>query len=999
MTQIYGPLQAQNNLSEFVKDGTQSTALANLGGATTASVVTAQTTANTALTVANAAIPTAQINVASGVAGTDASNTISAQTVVATGTSTPRTLANRAASVFAICDEGAYGDLKSFYANIMMTSGANPVLTAQGASFVAADVGKSVIVPWGGASGAGYLGVITAVNSASQVVLSGTASTAMPNNIFATLNSSTVTTPGTGYAPLDYITLAGGAYVVPAVVQLITTQVVSATVASGGTGGTPGAVTITGTSLAGIKFQATGTINSSGVLTGPLTVTVSGSYKANPGNLSAEPVTGGGLVGATVTLVMGALSAAPTTRGGYSTLPTAPVAQASTTGSGTGAQFSVTSLQPQIWYGHDDSAAINNTIALARAQGMAGNSPQINVNAKIVFDANRQYLATESINATALNGLTIDFQNSKLYGATNGQPVLDLFCSTNMTLNSFQVQGDITFPPNFAMQEGITNSNSTAGGNCFYACSAFGYFSVATRYNFGAEVRHESGNCSWGNNLGQYCIIQDSINYWGVTSQFVTQTLPANTNVSFESNTHLLTNCTNTSPNGRGIWYASSQNHSFKSCYIFAQQYGIDIYTNNSPAMSAPYFDIHMEGIRSSIHFYGTNPTPFIDHLFLRDGATGLYETVFASFPAAVRISIREATVQIGWSSSNLLYWDNPSVFLFAGSIKNWNATGWVKPSQMNGWTELGTTQTSAFTYYGFSTYDNASIGGALTVAGATTLDGSLSVIGSTVLGSGGTFNAYGQTTFYTYPVNFYSAPTPTSATYSAVGLSVGWNATNEGEVDFFLGPQGGSGGLNMYQLNSSGTVVSSTPIFQLSPSGTLTLANNLYAVNLNGSGNLSVTGTASIGGTLAISGITSFNGDINTTSTGWVDAMHSPGSTIGFTTPSGGNFTSIGNTSVGTGKFTTLTATGILGISNGTAAAAGTNFATATQLTNNYSVVSSGTGGVILPTAFGTIYYVWNDTGSAITVYTPAGASLGTVAAGATGKWFAYNSTTYNPT
>jgi len=106
-----------------------------------------------------------------------------------------------------------------------------------------------------------------------------------------------------------------------------------------------------------------------------------------------------------------------------------------------------------------------------------------------------------------------------------------------------------------------------------------------------------------------------------------------------------------------------------------------------------------------------------------------------------------------------------------------------------------------------------------------------------------------------------------------------------------------------------------------------------------------------------------------------------------------------IGNGIPNTGAFTTLSATGILGISNGIAAAAGTTFATATQLTNNYSLISSGTGGVILPTAFGNIYYVWNETGSGITVYTPAGTSLGTVAAGATGKWFAYNSTTYNPT
>jgi hypothetical protein len=80
-------------------------------------------------------------------------------------------------------------------------------------------------------------------------------------------------------------------------------SVISATVNAGGSGGTNGQVTITGTTGTGTKFTAKGNI-SGGALTGALIVTNAGSYSVDPTSLSAEPVTGGGLTGATVSLTM-----------------------------------------------------------------------------------------------------------------------------------------------------------------------------------------------------------------------------------------------------------------------------------------------------------------------------------------------------------------------------------------------------------------------------------------------------------------------------------------------------------------------------------------------------------------------------------------------------------------------------------------------------------------------------------------------------------------------
>ena len=80
-------------------------------------------------------------------------------------------------------------------------------------------------------------------------------------------------------------------------------SVLSATVNAGGSGGSNGPGTISGTTGTGTKFTARGTI-SGGALTGALTITNAGMYSVDPTSLSAEPVTGGGLTGATVSLTM-----------------------------------------------------------------------------------------------------------------------------------------------------------------------------------------------------------------------------------------------------------------------------------------------------------------------------------------------------------------------------------------------------------------------------------------------------------------------------------------------------------------------------------------------------------------------------------------------------------------------------------------------------------------------------------------------------------------------
>ena len=97
-------------------------------------------------------------------------------------------------------------------------------------------------------------------------------------------------------------------------VGTIVYSVQNAAIVSGGTGGTNGTQTVTGTTGTGTKFQASVTV-SGNAITSVNSITVAGSYSVLPTNLNNEPVTGGGLSGAALSLAMtaGVLFSAITT--------------------------------------------------------------------------------------------------------------------------------------------------------------------------------------------------------------------------------------------------------------------------------------------------------------------------------------------------------------------------------------------------------------------------------------------------------------------------------------------------------------------------------------------------------------------------------------------------------------------------------------------------------------------------------------------------------------
>ena len=164
--------------------------------------------------------------------------------------------------------------------------------------------------------------------------------------------------------PGDTVTISGGTSAVTAVAKIESTQVNQATVNAAGSGGTTGACTVSGTSGT-TPFTASGTVTGGALNAGILTMVSNGHYpQTNPASLVSEPVTGCGLVGATVTIVIGPDYVGIANNGSYSVTPANPVSTGAGSISGaTGVTLTVKWLSTGMYrYGTDDSGAFTTAI-------------------------------------------------------------------------------------------------------------------------------------------------------------------------------------------------------------------------------------------------------------------------------------------------------------------------------------------------------------------------------------------------------------------------------------------------------------------------------------------------------------------------------------------------------------------------------------------------------------------------------------------------------------
>lgn len=274
--------------------------------------------------------------------------------------------------------------------------------------------------------------------------------------------SGTVINTGTGYVPGDtYVPTLTGATVNSiltggigafntsygaASFYVMSTQVVSATVAAAGTGGNNGVATVTGTTGTGTKFTASVNISGGGI-TSVISILTGGVYQVNPTDITQEPVIGANLSGAKLNLGMGVLFVNVQNPGSYSKLTANPLTatQSSTSGGGSGATLSVT-FAPAASYLLPPSNSIN---------GVGG--------AQASFNSGVGYLA--------LNSITSGVENTAFGWNALGSCTTGGF-NTAIGINSFGAA--MTTGSNNVGVGGDSGRNNTTGSDNVFVGTAAG---------------------------------------------------------------------------------------------------------------------------------------------------------------------------------------------------------------------------------------------------------------------------------------------------------------------------------------------------------------------------------------------------------------------------------------------------------------------------------------------------------------------------------------------
>jgi len=181
----------------------------------------------------------------------------------------------------------------------------------------------------------------TGFTSAPSVAITGGGGTGATATSTLKLLSSVPAVAGSGYAPADTITLAGGTSTTTAIANVVRTKLVSVAVNATGAGYVAGD-TIT---LAGGTFSTAAVLTvlteTGGAVT-TFSISTAGSYTVNTATFTQGSTSGSGTGATFNTALYGVESVTVNTAGVYTVLPANPIAQASTSGGGTGATLTGT---------------------------------------------------------------------------------------------------------------------------------------------------------------------------------------------------------------------------------------------------------------------------------------------------------------------------------------------------------------------------------------------------------------------------------------------------------------------------------------------------------------------------------------------------------------------------------------------------------------------------------------------------------------------------------
>lgn len=268
------------------------------------------------------------------------------------------------------------------------------------------------------------------------------------------------------------------------------------------------------------------------------------------------------------------------------------------------------------WFGAvgtaDDAPAINAAIAYAKT--LLNNAERSADGNGIEVMLDRDHIIQSPINLTGLRSsfaFVFNGNGATIHAKTTAKQAIDALGSKRIIFQNFTVWADLADNVYWGLTLGRKTTGETADDHRLYNVTFQGYYTKACMYNVASEqVTYHS--CFFMNDYDSgsnaYCIVMDSYNSFGVTSDYATLTgLTADTSSSFNANQFYGCRFYRRSFDGNdSITYAiymdqNCQKHHYQSCYLVAGRTAAikiayrDSATGGWDDLNGFYFDSHIE--------------------------------------------------------------------------------------------------------------------------------------------------------------------------------------------------------------------------------------------------------------------------------------------------------------------------------------------------------------------------------------------------------------------
>ena len=316
----------------------------------------------------------------------------------------------------------------------------------------------------------------------------------------------------------------------------------------------------------------------------------------------------------------------------------------------------------------DDAPAINAAIQAVRERHQKVDA--FDLGCRIVFPA-AVYGVESTIDLTGLQRINtvIDGGGAAILGRCAGQPVIDALGSRWMTVRDLTILGDPASVPDIGIQIGILSIHIVADDHRFENVKVLGHFARACLYNRAAETTGFDHIFLWNDHPGSYCLIQDGVNHFGVTSRFAGVDVPIDTGLSFNENEFI--NCDfRHGGGGTPVWLGDTARHAFIRCYAAtngAQSFVIYCGPNSHSMLDV---DCHCETdkLRDVFILTGQSTHLVIRGFSYRDHDCFAAESVFRCDPHITMVELQNARIEVA------NFWQvGCKVF---GEPDRWQATG-----------------------------------------------------------------------------------------------------------------------------------------------------------------------------------------------------------------------------------------------------------------------------------------------------------------------------------